>query len=323
MSGGAAKPAGRILVIKLGALGDMALALGPFAAIRRHHPTAFISLLTTAPYAEFAEQSGFFDQVIVDPRPRWPHLAAWLALRRKLRGGRFDRVYDLQSNDRTAMYRRLVWPSRAAWIFEAGELPQHAFDRHVAMLAKAGIASVPPPDVSRFSADIGRFQLPERYVLLVPGAAAHRPAKRWPAVSYGELASIFVGRSITPVILGANGDAATGQAILTACPAAIDLTGRTSLFDIPALARGAVAAIGNDTGPMHLIAAAGCPCVVLFSGASDPAQSAPIGPKVTVLRRENLAQLSAAEVAAALDEAASSISNASSNAAALSPNKSV
>jgi ADP-heptose:LPS heptosyltransferase len=220
------------------------------------------------------------------------------------------------------MYRRLLWPGGFVWIGDRGNGgPRHAYDRHVAMLRQAGIRSVPPPDVSRFGGDTARFGLPQSYVLLVPGAAPHRPAKRWPAERYGELASLLAQRSIAPVVLGANGDAAVFQAMSRVCPAAIDLTGQTSLFDIPALARNAVAAVGNDTGPMHLIAAAGCSSVVLFSGASDPAQSAPIGSNVTVLQRTDLAQLSAAEVAAALDAAArSSMTSASSKAAALSPN---
>jgi ADP-heptose:LPS heptosyltransferase len=58
-------------------------------------------------------------------------------------------------------------------------------------------------------------------------------------------------------------------------------------------------AVGNDTGPMHLIAAAGCSSVVLFSADSDPALCAPRG-KVAVLRRPDLAQLTVDEVAAAL-----------------------
>jgi ADP-heptose:LPS heptosyltransferase len=78
------------------------------------------------------------------------------------------------------------------------------------------------------------------------------------------------------------------------------LTGQTSLADIVALANGAAAAIGNDTGPMHMIAAAGCPSVVLFSAASDPTLSAPRGPAVSVLQREQLDDLPVDEVAAAL-----------------------
>ena len=59
--------------------------------------------------------------------------------------------------------------------------------------------------------------------------------------------------------------------------------------------------MGNDTGPMHLIAVAGCPCVVLFSAASKPALTAPRGAHVTVLQRAALAGLDADAVIAALD----------------------
>ncbi|MDA0220648.1 MAG: ADP-heptose--LPS heptosyltransferase, partial [Proteobacteria bacterium] len=77
----------------------------------------------------------------------------------------------------------------------------------------------------------------------------------------------------------------------------IDLAGRTSFAQIAALGRGARLAVGNDTGPMHLIATAGCPSVVLFSGASDPALTAPRGPRVQVVRRHELADLAVDEVA--------------------------
>jgi ADP-heptose:LPS heptosyltransferase len=78
------------------------------------------------------------------------------------------------------------------------------------------------------------------------------------------------------------------------------LLGRTSLADLAVLARGAAGAIGNDSGPMHLIAAAGCPSVVLFSADSDPALCAPRG-KVAVIRRDDLATLPVAPVLAELD----------------------
>jgi len=66
------------------------------------------------------------------------------------------------------------------------------------------------------------------------------------------------------------------------------------------LARNAAGAVGNDTGPTHMAAAADCPTVVLFSGASDPALTAPRGLSVEVLRQQNLANLSIESVAAAL-----------------------
>ena len=99
-------------------------------------------------------------------------------------------------------------------------------------------------------------------------------------------------RGLTPVVIGT----APEQHLARAIPGAIDLTGRTDLAQITSLARGARIAIGNDTGPMHLIAAAGCPSVVLFSRDSDPALCAPRGPAVHVLRRPDLATLEVATV---------------------------
>ncbi|MBI3512978.1 MAG: hypothetical protein HY060_02790, partial [Proteobacteria bacterium] len=74
-------------------------------------------------------------------------------------------------------------------------------------------------------------------------------------------------------------------------PEARDLAGETGLEDLVALGRGAALALGNDTGPMHLLAVAGAPALVLFSGASDPALCAPRGPRVAVLREPDLADL--------------------------------
>ena len=105
---------------------------------------------------------------------------------------------------------------------------------------------------------------------------------------------------VRPVLIGAQAEAAVNSTIAAAAPEAIDLTGKTSLFDIAAMATRAKIAVGNDTGPMHLIAAAGCPSVVLFSDASDPARTAPRGPYVVVVREPNLADLPLTEVAAAM-----------------------
>ena len=58
----------RLLVIKLGALGDFVQAMGPAAAIRAHHPDAEITLLTTAPFAELARAAPYFDRVWIDER---------------------------------------------------------------------------------------------------------------------------------------------------------------------------------------------------------------------------------------------------------------
>ena len=85
-------------------------------------------------------------------------------------------------------------------------------------------------------------------------------------------------------------------AILAAAPAAKDLTGRTELLQLAGLGARASLAVGNDTGPMHLIAAAGAPSLALFSAESDPALCAPRGRKVEVLRAPRLNELAAETV---------------------------
>ncbi len=301
----------RILVIRLGALGDFTQSLGPMGGIRRHHPHTRITLLTTPPFAGLAHACGIADEIWTDGRPRrfgW----AWWGLVRRLRRARFDRVYDLQTSARTASYWR--WMGKPDW---SGHVPgaslpdpdpdrdaRHTIDRQRGQLATAGIADVPVADLSPVEADITRFGLDGPYVLLVPGGSAHRPAKRWPAARYAILARRLTWSGLTPVLIGGRDEAPLAEAIVARTPEARDLTGQTSFQEIVSLARVATGAVGNDTGPMHLIAMAGCPSLVLFSAESDPSLCAPrpgaTGGRVLVLRRPSLDTLSVDEVEAGL-----------------------
>lgn len=298
----------RILVIKLGALGDFILAFGPFAAIRTHHPDAEITLLTTRPFAALGAASPYFDHIWVDDKPKMWQVPKVLKLRRQLNAGRFTRVYDLQTSDRSSWYFRLMggevpWSGIASGCSMPHANPDrdhmHTIERQAEQLAMAGIASVPPPDLSWAEGDVARFGLPQPFALLCPGGAPHRPAKRWPAERFAEAARWLAARNVTPVLLGTAAEQAEVDTVRAGCPEAVSLVGKTAFIDILGLGRRALLALGNDTGPMHLIAAAGCPSVVLFSHDSDPSLCAPRG-RVTVLRRPTLAELPTAEVEGAL-----------------------
>ncbi len=300
-----------ILVIKLGALGDIVQATGPFAAIRAHHKDSRITLLTGPAYAAFLKRSCWFDDIWIDERPGWKNWRAWFRLRHRLKRGRFARVYDLQTSDRSSSYFHLMLPgSRPEWsgIARFASHPHankrrddmHTVDRQAEQLHMAGIETVPAPSMDWVDADVSRFGLAAPYVLLVPGGSAHRPEKRWSVGSYTELARRLVARGVTPVLIGAGADAHATGIVDSFCDGARDLTAETSFAEIVALARGAVGAVGNDTGPMHIIATAGCPTVTLYSFASNPALCAQKGPDVTILRRDLLTELSVDEVEAAL-----------------------
>ena len=164
----------------------------------------------------------------------------------------------------------------------------------------AGIDDVPLPDFDWIDDGTDGFDLPANFILFVPGGSAGRPGKRWPAGHYIALANSLIGKGRVPVLIGAAEEAARNKAISQACPQAVDLTGNTSIADIARLARRACGAVGNDNGPMHLIAAAGCPSLVLFSAESDPVLCAQRGPDVDILRRDDLAELDSDEVEAAI-----------------------
>ena len=305
-----ASPPDNILVIKLGALGDFILAFSAFAAIRAHHPHARITLLTTAPFAGMGEASPWFDAVWVDSKPRWTQPLAVRDLARRLRSGHFTRVYDLQTSDRSGFYFRLFGHERPEWsgIARGCSHPDptpdraavHSWDLRANQLKAAGIADVKMDAPDWLGADISRFALPPRCVLLVPGSAPHRPDKRWPVTHYTALAARLAAKGHSPVVLGTAAEADLGRQIATAAPTVRDLTGQTTLWELASLGRYAAAAVGNDTGPIHLLAAVGCPTTVLFSAASNPVHSSPRGRAVTILQRPHLADLALADVEAAL-----------------------
>lgn len=302
-----------VLVIKFGALGDVAQAFGAFAAIRAHHRDARIVLLTTPSFAAVLGASPWFDDVWSEARFASWRVLDWLRLRRRMRAAGFARVYDLQTSSRSDRLFRLLgpgrrpeWVGRAAGASHRHDDPRrdalHSLERLMGQLAVAGVTMDAAPDLSWAQADTGRFGLPEDFALLVPGASPHRPAKRWPAERFAALAARLAARGLGIGVLGAAGDAPLASVVGAAVPGTIDLCGRTGLDDLVPLGRLARLAVGNDTGPMHWLAAAGTPCLTLFSADSDPGLCAPRGRATRFLRAGDLGSLEVDAVDAAARE---------------------
>ena len=295
----------RILVIRLGAVGDFCNSFPAFAAIRAHHRADGVTLLTTEPFVALALNSPWFDQVRVDARPGWFNPAGLWRLRGQLRG--FDFVYDLQTSRRSSRYYWLAgrppWSGIAHGCSHPDRSPRRdampTVARQRAQLAQAGVAAA-APELDWLAARGPELAKP--FALLVPATSgSHGGAKQWPLQRFSEIAEILATRGVTPVVVGGPGDAHAASTILAACRDAIDLTGQTDLASLAGLASRASVAIGGDTGPIHLAGIMGCPTVALFSRFSDPANATPEGP-CTVLRAESLADLTVATVAAALPD---------------------
>ncbi len=300
-----------ILIIKHGALGDMVLASGVMKAIRRRHADAHLVLLTTKAYAPLMQPSGWFDEIWVDTRPAWSHWRAWRALLKRLRSQRFTWVYDLQTSMRSGLYFHLLpFPKpRFSGIAKGAShrhrsdyrTRMHTIDRQAEQMRIARMETVFPPDISWMHGEnLAALQPSSPYSLLVPGGSAHRPEKRYPKEHYITLAQLLAQQGVIPLLIGSGAEATLLSDIAAQVPQAVDLSNRTSFGDIADLARAATFSVGNDTGPMHIIAAAGCRSVVLFSHASNPELCAPRGDHVMILQREDLRELLPEEILASL-----------------------
>lgn len=284
----------RVLVIKLGAMGDFMQALGAMRVVRATHPSARITLLTTEPYEAFAKACPYFDIVEADGRPK--DFKGKADLIRRLRTASYDMVYDFQNNDRTAQYflgltgKKPLWSGAAKGAshqhMNEHRAEMHNFDRLAEQLLHAGLSPKPPGDATGWIIgqdvtpsldwirpafrDPPRFQpaffsLNGPYMLLIPGSSADHPEKRWPVDRFAKIATWVADVGITPVILGTKAEGDIGTQIMKMEPRAKSLIGRTDLFQLATLAERAVFALGGDTGPMHLAAAARTPGVCLFA----------------------------------------------------------
>lgn len=306
----------KVLVIKLSALGDFVLALGAMRIVRETHPSAEITLLTTPPFEELSRLCPYVDRVETDGRP--PNLKASADLVARIRKADYDIIYDFQTTGRTANYFKMLnmpfrkpplWSGHAPGCAFFHDTPErgsmHTIDRLAQQLEIAGIPARPDnwpplPDLRWVRPLLDNpprlqpayFGLKGPYMLLIPGASAHREAKRWPAERFGELARRIAAAGVTPVILGGSAESPLAHDILKAAPQAKNLVTRTDLFQIVGLAEQAAFVVGNDTGPMHMATLSGAPGIALFAtDESDPERACPRGAPVIIVHAPHLDML--------------------------------
>ena len=299
-----AASAERVLVVKLGAFGDLILADGALQDIRAHHRHARITLLTRKSFATLMRDCPWVDEVRIDANaPRW-RTPAMLAWRRDFLAGGYTHVYDLQNSRRTAFYRR--WLSgdgerrgRVRWSAEARDAARSVDvpGRHARQLARAGVtathAATPSPrwiaaDAASLlaSAGIDPTGLSKPFALLLPGSSARNAEKRWP--HFAALSHALVDAGFDAVTVPGPDEADLGEGyagcVLRDGARAVDLR------RLAGIAQVACCAIGNDSGPLHLVASLGAPSLLLLDARNPSFHAAG--------ERANLQRLSAPTLAA-------------------------
>ncbi|MBP6688602.1 MAG: glycosyltransferase family 9 protein [Hyphomonadaceae bacterium] len=282
-----------VLVIQLGGVSTFIQALAAAKRIREEHVGARITLLTTEATKELAEKAPYFDAVEADGKPTEPQ--AITNLIKRLRGAKYDMVYDLEGSSRTNNYFQGLRPWPPKWsgpisgashaFLDPERANMHPLDRLSAQLAGAGLGDEPlMPELGWLRAtmrDAPRLQpdyfgIRGPYVLLLPRGSDAESNRRWPEEKYIDLAKRMANNGVTPVVLGASEERPTGAAIAKAEPRAKNLVTRPDLFQSIALAERASFAVGDDVDLMHVAAAAGAPCLVFLSSTTKGV-SAPRG----------------------------------------------
>jgi len=300
-----------ILVVKLGALGDILLAEGALRDIRAHHPDARVSVLTRRAFVPLLARCPWVDEVLPDDNlPRWRLDAMW-RLRARLRAPGYAFAYDLQNSQRSEFYlQRLLGPKVPRSLLsdiptsDGKSLP--VLQRHAAQLQAAGLTTThtgtPGADwmCTPVETLLARAGITVPFVLLLPGSSARGRAKRWP--HYAELAARLHARGWLAVTVPGPDELGefagfSGIELSAADGKALDL------YALAGVMREAVAVVGNDSGPTHLAASLGRPGIALFGG--DPRQAARTcmaRGRMRVMVSPSLAALDVAKVETALFE---------------------
>jgi heptosyltransferase-1 len=286
MSSAVTSSSPRILVVRLGAMGDVIHALPAVASLKHSFPGSHLTWLIEAQWAPLIEQNPYVDRISVLER-RDP--GAWMRNWRKLRAERFDFAVDFQGLVKSAVAASMARPDRifgfhqsqvrerpAALFYSNRTTPRsaHVVDRNLELAADAGAANIlrtfPLPDGDAHG------DLPETPFVLASPLAGWR-AKQWPLAFYSRLATRLERELELPLVL----DAPTGSGDFSSIPSAVPH--HSTLAGLIHATRRAAAVIGVDSGPMHLAAALGKPGVAIF-GPTDPARNGPYGETIHVLR---------------------------------------
>lgn len=303
----------KILLVRLGSLGDLVHTLPVAAALRARFPGARLDWLVDARYASILDLVPALDRrIVISPsgprrrrydRPGHPNdvrLAGWLgviAAVREMRRQQYDVALDLQGLIKSAVLarwsgaRRVVGFSRdhlrerqAAFFYTESCLPDagHVVFKNLSVLRAFGldVPSSPcfPLDIPASPAlDTIRGRLEAmgagEFALLNAGAAW--PNKRWPPDRFGRVAAALRRRyGLASVVSWGPGEEALAQAVVDASDGAALAAPPTSVGDLLAVARAATLVVSGDTGPLHLAGAAGAPIVAVF-GPTDAARNGP------------------------------------------------
>lgn len=293
-----------ILLVRLGAMGDIIHTLPAAAELKRCFPQAGLTWAIESRWAPLLRGNPHVDEVLEVPLKRW-RKAKWSRttrlefadLRLKLRQAKFDLAVDFQGLVKSAAVTFLSRADRV-YGFERSQLreplaavfythriraaSQHVVERYRELAAST--RGLRPQSALEFALPPGEPKpgLPAHYVMASPRAGW--VAKQWPLEHYAALANLLWRRRRIPLLIDCapHDEEAAASVARQAEPGAVVLH-PSGIEEMIAATRRAAAVVGLDSGPLHLAAALGKPGVAIF-GPTDPARNGPYCESIAVMR---------------------------------------
>jgi heptosyltransferase-1 len=308
---------GRILLVRLGALGDIVHAIPVAAALRRAFRSTRIDWLVSAKHREILDLVPIIDRrLVINDRVDATGGTSLIQAIGDLRRAHYDVAIDLQGLIKSAVLARASGAPRVIGFassyarerlarlfytdaYDPGSTgvhdpcgTRHIIDINLGLLAPLGLtmatAEFPIEHVDSEAARTVVERIGGRYALLNPGAAW--PNKRWPPARFGAVArTMRENHGLRSAVLWGPGEEPLAQEVIAASDGAAVLSPKTTIADLVALARGAALMVSGDTGPTHVAAAVGTPLVSLF-GPTRPQRNGPWSPKDIAVSRDAICQ---------------------------------
>lgn len=294
----------RILVVRLGAMGDVIHALPAVSVLAQALPAARIDWIVEPHWACLLQDNPHVNSIIPFPLKAWRkqplNSNSWAACRgliSDLRSQNYDLVIDLQGLIKSAVLGRLTGSSRRAG-FKRSDLReplaanfyteclaatgQHVVDKNLSAIASLlGTAS----RAAEFPLPKGEelYDLPDSdFILTTP--VAGWSSKQWPSARYAQLAGLVQQQLGLPLVLDcAAVDRSYVEEIARTAPSGSTHIHVSTIPELIGATRRTRAVIGVDSGPLHIAAALQKSGVAIF-GPTDPARNGPYGGTLTVLR---------------------------------------
>jgi heptosyltransferase-2 len=296
-------------------VGDAIMALPALRAVRQHHPDAQISIVARPYVADIYRDQQVSDELIpYDPKSDHCGWSGREKLVSELRARKFDVALLLQNAfDAAWLAWRAQIPQRIGYARDArsllltkaipvpkpGEIPPHEKFYYLELLRRAGWLdqladeqhiTLRVSDAARQRAAQTLLEAgarPHATRIAVGAGASYGSAKCWPPDRFAKALNSLLSQADADVILfGTPSELPVSAAIAAELRRApINLTGKTSIADLPALLSQCHLFLGNDSGAMHVAAAVGLPVVAVF-GPTDPEGTAPVTPRVSIVQQK-------------------------------------